>query len=97
MNISAVKAALKLVGYAAVVVIAWASGEFALCLAYGFLLIEASIHAFDTCRNHHRKHHENNERTFVSPEGPHPLPGSTRRMGVLERPAGTGDAVLPPV
>jgi hypothetical protein len=39
------KVSLKLVGYGGVVLVAAASGEFAFCVAYGFLLIEALLNA----------------------------------------------------
>jgi sterol desaturase/sphingolipid hydroxylase (fatty acid hydroxylase superfamily) len=94
MNMAAVKAGLKLVGYGAVVVIALASGEFAFCVAYGFLLVEAAMHAYDTYWVRGGKHHESDERTVVSAENPHPLPGPTRRMGVGERAAEAHEAGL---
>ena len=97
MKMPAVKAGLKLVGYGGVVVVAWASGEFAFCVAYGFLLLEAAMQAYDTYRVRGGEHDESNERTVVSAEGPHPLPGPTRRVGVAERAAEADEAELPAV
>jgi hypothetical protein len=97
MNMPALRAGLKFIGYGGVVIVAWASGEFAFGIAYGFLLLEAAMQVYDMYRAHGGEHDESDERTVVSAQDPHPLPGPRRWVGVAARAAETDETELPPV
>src|ERR1019366_6904730 len=82
-----IRAGLKLVGYAGVTVIALGAGEFAFCIAYGFLLLEALLHVAEMLRTKGDEISEQDPRGVLPNEDNPALPRAQKRLDKNERSA----------